>query len=299
MACFHPLEAWQGPGGRPVFSESRSEGGRLWLPCGKCIGCRIDRSRTWAVRCLHEAQMHQVNSFVTLTYRESETFDPSLNHRDFQLFMKRLRKSYGPTRYFMCGEYGSLNQRPHFHALLFGRTFSRGGAVSDSAYTSPELSKLWTLGFSSFGEVTYQSAAYVARYSQKKITGDAALAHYSRVDTRTGECVQVRPEYGRMSRDPSIGETWWNKYWKEVHIARDGIVLQGGRQVPVPRRYDELLRSYSDLLPASPFRDALLDAEYNRWTRREAFKEEFAPDRLAVREHCAKAKLKFYSKEKL
>lgn len=237
--------------------------------------------------------MHEgVSSFVTLTY-DDEHFNPSLNYSDFQHFMYRVRARLGPTRFFMCGEYGELNARPHFHALLFGRTFSDGVLCGKDLYHSSTLERLWPHGFSSFGAVTHQSAAYVARYSVKKVTGDPAHAHYSRVDTRTGECVQVVPEFGRMSLKPAIGKTWWEKYWKEVHIARDGIVLQGGRKVPVPRRYDEFLRSYSDLLPASPFRDALLDAEFSRWEKREQFRDEYSPDRLAVREHCAKAKAKF------
>lgn len=141
----------------------------------------------------------------------------------------------------MCGEYGDENLRPHYHALLFGRTFDNAGRVSENVYRSTELEKLWPHGMSSFGPVTYQSAAYVARYALKKITGDKAKHWYTRIDPGTGELVECQPEFARMSLKPGIGKTWFEKYWREVYEARDGIVQQGGKQIPPPSRLRQMV----------------------------------------------------------
>ena len=65
----------------------------IQVPCGQCAGRRLDQSKQWALRCVHEAQVHDENCFITLTYNnENLPKDGSLNKRDFQLFMKRLIK---------------------------------------------------------------------------------------------------------------------------------------------------------------------------------------------------------------
>ena len=110
MPCFHPLDAWQCLNGDVVFTDNLARNDvirRLSLPCGRCVGCRLERSRQWAVRCMHEASMHMFNSFVTLTYDDDHLPEyNSLNYKHFQDFMKRLRKSHNGVRFYMCGEYG-------------------------------------------------------------------------------------------------------------------------------------------------------------------------------------------------
>lgn len=279
MACFRPLDAWQLDSGAIVFAERGKVRRPLSLPCGRCIGCRLSRQRAWAIRCMHESSCHEVSSFVTLTYDDSHLVSPSLNYSDFQRFMYRLRRKLGPTRFFMCGEYGSLNWRPHFHALLFGRTFTDGVKCGKDIMSSSVLSSLWPFGFASFGNVTYQSAAYVAGYACKKVTGARAVEHYKRVDVATGEILQLRPEFGKMSLKPGIGYDWFRKYWKEVYLARDGVVLHGGRTVPAPRYYDKLLLDLeSDL---REYKD------YERYVRSAKFIDDCTPDRLFSRELCA------------
>ena len=134
MPCYSPLTAYKGKStdsGKMCLSFKRSEGlfgsfSAINLPCGQCIGCRLERSRQWAVRCMHEASLHDENSFLTLTYSD-ENLPPggSLHLPDFQNFMKRLRKSIAPkrVRFYHCGEYGDILSRPHYHALLFGYDF--------------------------------------------------------------------------------------------------------------------------------------------------------------------------------
>lgn len=264
----------------------------LQLPCGRCIGCRLVRQRTWAIRCMHEAQMHLVSSFVTLTYEDT---GPSLVPLDFTRFMYRVRQRLGPTRFYACGEYGELNQRPHFHALLFGQTFSDGVPCGKDIYSSKVLSRLWPFGFASFGGVTYDSAAYVAGYVCKKITGPAADSHYARVDVRSGEVVKCVPEFGRMSLKPGIGFPWFEKYWREVYGPRDGVVKKGGQLVPPPRTYDKWLSRLED--DGAGFRfDELKEERLERALR---FGDDTTKERLEVRERCAAAKQRFLNRRDL
>jgi len=242
MTCYSPLHAYKGKSNNAekikiVFRRPSSwRGQRLDLPCGQCVGCRLERSRQWAVRCVHEASLYSENSFITLTYNpENLPSNGSLVKSDFQDFMKRLRKSIAPrkVRYYHCGEYGENLGRPHYHALLFGYDFEDkkyfSGKAVNSVYTSDTLSKLWPFGFSVSGSVTFESAAYVARYVMKKVTGDKSAEHYK----------GLLPEYTTMSRRPGIGKGWYEKFKTDVYPL-DRIVIRGSPSRP-PRFYDYLL----------------------------------------------------------
>ena len=116
----------------------------------------------------------------------------------------------------------------------------------------------------------------------KKVTGEAAKKHYERMDRRTGEIVEVAPEFSRMSLKPGIGYEWFRRYWREVYEARDGIVVRGGKVLPPPRYYDKLLAEMNDDL-----------SEYKKKERYEnskRFVEDTRPDRLLVRESIAQQK---------
>jgi hypothetical protein len=282
VACFRPWYAWAPVDGGPLLFRESKNCREVKLPCGKCVGCMQVRQRNWALRICHEAQMHEATSFVTLTYRDP--FDPSLNYSDFQRFMYRLRQEVGPTRFFCAGEYGSKERtyRPHFHAVLFGLALSDRLAIGDRLYRSPLLEKLWPFGFSSVGDVSMQSAMYVAKYSVKvaEVVRDGRFdSHYSRVDIRTGEVVSVVPEFAHMSLRPGIGAPWFDKYWRDVYGARDGCVQPGGAVLPPPRFYDVLL---DRLNPA-----VLEFKKYERYVNAARFLEDTSPSRLAAREVCA------------
>lgn len=207
------------------------------VPCGKCIGCRLERSRQWAIRCINEAQEHEKTCFITLTYRNEElTYGnekPTLFPRDFQLFLKRLRKQRGNgIRFFGCGEYGDRYGRPHYHACIFGTDFPDKVQISEKdgipLYTSAELEKLWPLGFNTVGDLNFETAAYVARYCLKKKTGKKA-SYY--------EEEGLIPEFTRMSRRPGIGSSWLKKYQSDVY-PHDYMVIRGGIKTRPPRFYD-------------------------------------------------------------
>jgi len=214
------------------------------IPCGQCIGCRLERSRQWAIRCAHEAQLHDENSFITLTYSDGHLPDHrGLVLADFQKFLKRLRKSLDQKiRFYHCGEYGEIHGRPHYHAILFGCSFPDKKAWKTSneetLYRSRSLEKLWPYGYSSIGNVSFRSAAYVARYILKKVTGNDAEAHYQWVDPDTGEVHQRAPEYTTMSRRPGIGTGWFKKFADDVYPS-DEVIMEGKRMRP-PKFYDGL-----------------------------------------------------------
>lgn len=243
MPCFRPLTAYRAPGGGVAFS---SPPGflelKLSLPCGQCRGCRLDRARDWAIRCVHEAQLHDRNSFITLTYDQANVPpDGGLDVRDWQQFAKRVRRGLGPFRFLHCGEYGGRTYRPHFHACVFGLDFDRRSWVKldNGQRTSPVLAERWGLGQVTVGDVTFQSASYVARYIMQKAGGELALERYRRIDLATGEEYYVRPEYVTMSRRPGLGARWFERYHEDVYPS-DFCVVDGKRH-PVPSFYDDLL----------------------------------------------------------
>lgn len=254
------------------------------VACGQCIGCRIDRSKEWAARIVHESQMHQENCFITLTYNEeSLPTDGSLNKEHFQKFMKRLRKHFNEKkiRYFHCGEYGEKLDRPHYHACIFGVDFNDRipYRVSNNVvvYESPTLEKIWGKGFCTTGELNYQSAAYTARYILKKVTGQRAKQHYLRVNPHTGELYELQPEYVTMSlgRKPGegIGGTFFEKYESDF-FPHDQCPIPGrGVYKKVPGYYERLYKE----------RNPEKFKEIQR--QREKYKQEHADDYTARRLH--------------
>lgn len=252
MTCYHPITGWRSRDGRNPVSGlwpivfKKSDGYtdlEVTVPCGRCIGCRLEKSRQWAIRCSHEASLHKENCFLTLTYDNYHCPpDGSLNLTDIQLFMKRLRRRFSDKkiRFFQCGEYGELHQRPHHHAILFGFDFpdkelceiAEGGFP---LYSSRILSCLWPFGLHRIGGVSFESAAYVARYVMKKITGDEAEEHY-----------QGRiPEFITMSRRPGIAHDWLLKYKDDVY-PHDYVVIRDGIKCKPPSYYDKIFDKIQD-----------------------------------------------------
>lgn len=294
MTCYKPLKGYlaraRNLNGRRnvVFNPNQGYQDRpVQLPCGQCIGCRLERSRQWAIRCYHEAKLYDNNAFVTLTYDDEHLPEGgTLVLRDFQLFMKRLRKHYGAgIRFYACGEYGDLKGRPHYHACLFNIEILdlkiHKIRKELKFYTSETIDTLWGMGFTLTGDVTFQSAAYVARYIMKKIHGEAATKHYETVDLSTGEIFQQKPEFTTMSRRPGIGNAWYQQFKTDVYP--DDFVIMEGKKLSAPRYYDKL---YEITDPG----------DYNRMKGQRVqnakkHADDQTKDRLTVREkvHLAKA----------
>lgn len=247
MSCYHPLYAYKcgkTEAGKdklvfcPVRTVDRDKhikelkakyGDDLVpIPCGHCLGCAMDHAKEWSVRCVLESLDHEANSFITLTYDDQHC--PShVSKREFQLFMKRLRRAHPDVeiRFFGCGEYGSLNGRPHYHLIIFGYDFpDKEYFCHDGVshiFRSKELESLWTFGLSSIGEVNLESCAYVARYSNKKLSN----AH--------GD------EFLLMSRRPGLGANWYQNNKDLIYVA-DKIYGAFGtsHRSSVPRYFDKL-----------------------------------------------------------
>jgi len=324
MTCFHPLVAARLRDGavrvlgslknshRHVFPLGSE---RLQLPCGQCKGCRMERSRQWAVRCLHEASLHEKNCFITLTYSDGNLpSDGSLDYRDFQLFMKKFRKHFeyrniygtdesgkrvllNPIRFYMCGEYGEQLKRPHFHAIIFGvdlpdKKFYKRTFNQDMLYTSQILEDIWGKGWCPIGDVTYQSAAYVSRYIMKKVNGNNAFEHYNDICSDTGEIHEsLKPEFTKMSLKPGIGSAWFDKFHTDVYPHDHVVVSSKGRvQAQKPPRYYD--KKYEALDP-----DAFAELHSKRIERAEKNWVDNTSKRLAVREECLNAKLSLLKRD--
>lgn len=234
MPCTKPINAYQSSSGKVFFQPARGLS-FIQLPCGQCIACRLARSREWAVRCTHEAQLYDDNCFLTLTYNDANLpADGSLRRDDLTKFFKRLRKRYPHSiRYFACGEYGEKFQRPHYHAILFNHDFQDKKLFKTGKfplYVSESLMELWPFGHSIVAGFSFESAAYTARYCVKKVTGKNADQHYA----------GRSPEFSAMSRRPGIGYDFFIKYYDDI-VNHDRVVSRGGHSSKPPRYYDKLL----------------------------------------------------------
>lgn len=304
MACNYPITAFKCEDGSIVFDERKGAVAcELRLPCGQCDGCRLERARQWAVRCIHESTLYDENVFVTLTYREADLPDrEELLYRDFQLFMKQLRKKvchylpskkhhgpFRPVRFFMCGEYGEHFGRPHYHACLFNIDFPdkvlwKKTSCGSDIFTSKLLDSLWKKGFASIGEVNFDSAGYVARYITKKSRKNC---HEKFLDIETGEVFEKEREFTRMSLKPGIGNGFYKK-WKSDIFPKDIVVMKGKAMKPPKYYYKMLAKEDEDM--------------YNRIQELRIEKSlgkagDNIPERLEVKELILKETMKFLKRE--
>lgn len=310
MTCYSPLTMyWTGrltAAGRREYtfnpSKAYSDISPIKVPCGQCIGCRLAKSCDTAMRCVHEASMFEYNCFITLTVDDdhiSEVFPGySLRVEPFQLFAKRLRKrfngidtifnplsdsDFGGIRILYCGEYGSLLKRPHYHACIFNFDFPDKilWSVRDNVrlYRSPSLEELWPFGYSTIGEVNFESAAYLARYVTKKITGDLSDDHY--FNPETGE--YMKPEFIQFPRGFGLGRLWFEKFKSDCYPS-GFLIAPSGHKIKTPEYYDkifdidnhEIIANIKDVRKHRALADAVNQT----------------PERLAVREEIQLARFR-------
>lgn len=317
MPCYSPLKGWKDrdTGGIKFKGENSFE--KMEVACGQCLGCRLDRSRMWAMRIIHESSLYEFdggNCFITLTYDdENVPNDWSLHRSHFVLFMKKLRKYMQPQkiRFFMAGEYGSKCQhgidlsrvpcplcnvgRPHYHACLFNCSFpdlcSYGSRAGELRYTSPLLEKIWGLGFVDVGDLNFDSAAYVSRYILKKVTGMRADDHYMAYDL-DGVITFLEPEYCTMSRGAKgghgLGYDWFKKFGNDVFPSDEVPVPGAGVFKSVPRYYEDLFKLED---PISLEEIKKLRVQFMR-----AHGADYTPERLMVRYKVKKAQVAMLSR---
>lgn len=252
MSCYHPIS---------MVVRGVQPNGKLWLeilknsdlfkdlprievPCGRCIGCRLDHAKMWADRCMLELQDHDESYFVTLTYDDEHVklvdgVYATLDKRDLQNFFKRLRKSGQKVRYFACGEYGDKTFRPHYHAIIFGlhlfdRKFFRRAPQGYSYWISPYLEKVWGNGQILITDVTYETCSYVARYVIKKVNADLKQLY-------SDLCID--PEFIIMSRKPGIARHYYDTNKGKIFDS-DYITVatsRRGLKFKPPRYFQKLL----------------------------------------------------------
>lgn len=232
---------------------------------------------------MHEARLHDHSTFVTLTYdQEHIPHDFGLHWPDAKDFLRRVRHRFGSVRYFIAGEYGSQNLRPHWHAILFGPHFSDSRPTNPGSdlCVSKTLSELWTAGGSTLGSLTPGSASYVAKYSLKKDSRSSADQRYQRVDASTGEVYTVAREGARMSLRPGIGAGWYARYFRS-DVYNEGTVRKDGKPVGIPRYYLKLLEREDP--------EAFMALKEKRLLKARTMDPDSTPDRLRAREAVAVA----------
>lgn len=285
MTCYHP------------WTKRQPEDDSLRLPCGGCIGCRLEQAQQWALRCRHEAACWDSNYFLTLTYDEDHLeWHGSLNPDHPRKFLRALRKRVSgaqrapgsdrrPIRFFGCGEYGSQRLRAHYHLLLFNLQLRDLHRYGSDTFCSDLVSELWPRGSHLLGKFTPAAAAYVAGYCLKKQRRHRHEDHYGVVDADTGEWYQRHPDFNMMSRRPGIGRYWYERYKSEL---QHGYCVADGKQVAVPRLYRTKLQEDAPLLYEE------MQSRRAQQTRKFDPTEQ-SEERLAVRERVAAAKRNFFS----
>jgi hypothetical protein len=205
----------------------------LQLPCGRCMACRMEKTRQWGLRAEHEAKFHEDNCFITLTYAP-ENIPPSLEKRPLQLFLKRMRKVIHPNKikYIASGELGDNYDNPHYHLCIFGywptdvrNLYERDG---NQYYISATINNLWPYGFTIVTNLNFNTARYTAKYAIKKELG-------SKEKTRPAEffvCSQ------------GIGQAHVDKY--SYDMAVKGSTYANNHGCSLPRYYKQKIKDTSN-----------------------------------------------------
>lgn len=293
----------------------------LLIPCGRCLLCSRRYRLHWALRCSHELRQHDASCFLTLTVNSdsigsvfppatsaelndrlhTDFYDvdskiPSLRHKPFQDFMKRLRRSLdyrgfdSKLRYFMCGEYGDKSLRPHYHSVIFG--FNPSDRVplpgKPGLFVSPFVSKLWPYGFHIIEDTCENNISYVAGYCDKKM-------ERRRIDWLRS--YSMMPEYVAMSRRPGIGGDFFDRYCDsdlypqnaDGSFLRHFALLGRNRKVKMPRYYDDLLflrdpEKYDKLIASRRVAVDEIELDVRKWLNESHRKEAVAATRRRTRD---------------
>ena len=310
MPCYAPLEGYKARNGGWTSRRRESIGQFMTIACGQCLGCRLDHSREWAARIVHEASKHDYSSFLTLTYRDPDKCsvdqlraghylpkDGSLDKKHHRDFMKRLRKRFPEfsLRYYHCGEYGDQFERPHYHSIIFGLMFPDEEFFKEedgvTLFVSKTLEQLWSYGYSTIGDVTFQSAAYTARYCLKKQTGQLAQEHYLRFD-EYDNAYWLQPEYATMSRGQRTGQGGIGKGFFDQY--RDSMSSSDEVAVPGQGVFKGIPRYYMGMLTEE-------EQERLKAIRKQHFNEnqdEYTPERLREKYKVKKAQVAFLKRER-
>ena len=271
MPCYHPLNAIKTDQQKTVNGKDKiifikdktkymqlPDDIKIQIPCGQCIGCRLEYSRQWANRCIIEAKQWEHNYFITLTYATQHlpiqttlntdtgelTETETLNPKHLKKFLKDVRRYYkyhynhDNIRFFACGEYGEKNGRPHYHILMYNLPITdlipyAKNHIGQQRWQSAQIEKIWGKGIIDIGTVTWESAAYTARYIIKKQTGAAAAEAYK----------TKQAEFTRMSRMPGIAKDYYDTNKYKIYENDEMIINKAdgsARKIKPTKYYDRL-----------------------------------------------------------
>lgn len=299
MACSRPRFAHLTSEGKVSFSPLTDNVKRFPTPCGKCHLCLSQRKAEAMARLVMEGWSHPFGQSICATLTYADEHLPAggcLSKRDAQLFAKRLRielarSGLGPVRLHTVGEYSPKLKRPHYHVIIFGwwPADSVGAGKSRSGrpeYSSALLSDIWGMGRVTFQAFSASAAAYVAKHQASKLRRKGAdeLA----VQEADGSWRWLSPEFELRPLRPGLGALFFEKHREQ--LLAHGFVVVDGRQVGFPRYFNTLAKR------ADPDRFAEL-----RELREAAALDpkriaNSTPERLAVREECAVARDRFFSR---
>ena len=266
MPCYSPIKAWEkrhpednGNYGITFTPAEAQLDSPIDIPCGGCIGCRLDKAADWSTRATNELRYHDDACFITLTYNDDHLpNDKSINRDDPRNFLRRLRRAYPDQkiRYFGCGEYGKNQQgeinpftgkpdigRPHYHYIIYGMNFDDRRLINDDdipQYESQQLEELWGKGFTSLGNADQKNIDYISQYTTKKINGNMAADHYKYLDPVTGEEINRQPEFISVSTQPGIGSQWFDDF--EGDCLKGFITNGKGRVQKIPKYYKRQMK---------------------------------------------------------
>lgn len=222
MACSSPL-------------YRQIKGNWMPLPCGRCPPCKKRRVDGWVFRLLEEDKISSSAHFVTLTYAAefvpiSKNGFMTLDKDAFPKYMKRLRKiTSNKLKYYACGEYGTKNKRPHYHAIVFNVP------KDEMFYDAWKIDGNY-LGQVFVGDVTGNSVAYTMKYIDKGPNVDGIYPGW-------------KPFYGRDDRQKEfalmskgMGKSYCTDTMKKYHnadLSRVYLTVDGGFKIAMPRYYKE------------------------------------------------------------
>jgi len=269
VACHHPFRMWRHNGKVTLRRPESDDREAVDMPCGGCLGCRMDRARSWAIRNRLELAYHEKACWTTLTYSdENLPAYRSIRRDHLSGYIKRLRArlSSEKIRFFGCGEYGERGGRPHYHAILYGI----GGDETS-------ILKAWPFGHVGVHALTPSAIKYVAGYCAKKEGWHGEFREV--LDKSTGELYGREAPFLLMSRRPGIGGEA-----RKHFLSWSRYAVMDGTKFPVPRYLHEAFKKDADP-------QLVEEVQFERWKHRKALTR----DELDASEAVAKARLSLQS----
>lgn len=296
MNCTSPKTVWTNPqGGRPIFGlwSGVAVGREFLIGCGKCLGCGLDKSSSWALRAQHEARYFDRNCFLTLTFKDEHLPEsPEQARYELRKFQKRAGKEFGAgLRWFGAMELGERNNRIHGHFLLYGEDFTAGafpvpgGSREHPLRSNAILERLWPFGFASVGELNEKTANYVAGYIVAKATRPRVVPVVHPVTGAVRDWPTVyRPFY--PSR-PALGVRFFEDFAEDFW---NGPRARGGARLPIPRAYSKRMRELDPDRHEQIVEDRIVSVTAKRDLSEES------RERLAAKDEVMRSRFKFFSK---